>query len=351
MSRHTRVKPGQSFKPNPEAHNAFIAASQHVESLKALGGTQPERDNWQSTIIQVKNNSGFACNQFGVLGIDGVFPTPTDNLDAFKAGPILRGITPAYYPWSTSHWGRFVILLEPAESGAIVAGCISGFCVAKINITNVLHNFADVKDGDAAALASSFSGSAQIMKRESGLGLVWAVVRLGNVSNDFELHPHFELKTALTPGGTATAHLRRYDPDTDAYVTDTDEDLEFVVSDVEGLHRGRARDAFSSPHNEGSIGEARYFAESNRFEIERMQPHALWLVGDVYADFAEGVDFEIDGTEIAFPIGSIITNTDPAANIPVTNIHNWDGSEDGVAEVRWNEEQVRYETPELDCTT
>ena len=168
---------------------------------------------------------------------------------------------------------------------------------------------------------------------------------LGGGSN---LHPHFELKTALTPGGVATAYLRRYSSVSDVYVTDTD--TEFIVSDVEGLYRGRAKGAFSSPHDLGSIGEARYFAESNRFEIERMQPHALWLVGDVYADFATSDStFEVDGIEIAFPIGSIITDTDPAANITVHNIHGWDGDANDKAEVRWNEEQTRWECTELDC--
>lgn len=166
--------------------------------------------------------------------------------------------------------------------------------------------------------------------------------------NDEVYHPHFELKTALEPGMTATAYLRRYNSSTDEYETDTS--TEFIVSDVEALHRGRAKDAYSSPHDEGSIGEARYFPESNRFEIERMQGHALWLVGDVYADFATtDSTFEIDNVQIAFPIGAIITDTDPAANITVHNIHDWDGTANAKAEVKWNEHKKRWECTELDC--
>ncbi len=160
---------------------------------------------------------------------------------------------------------------------------------------------------------------------------------------------HFELKDPHTPGSTTAAHPRDWTGS--AWVTDTAANREFDVTDQLSEYRGRGKDDFSSPHNQGSLGVAERNTASGEWEIVRMQAHALWLVGNVYADFAAGVDFEIDGTEIAFPIGSIITNTDPAANIPVTNIHNWDGSEDGVAEVRWNEEQARYETPELDCTT
>jgi hypothetical protein len=105
-----------------------------------------------------------------------VFPTPTDNLDAFKNGPILIGYTPD--DWI--HRGKFVILLEPAKAGAIVAACVAGICVAKVTVNNPEHQYATVKDADPGALASCLHGSAQILWIETGdSGVKWAVVRLG----------------------------------------------------------------------------------------------------------------------------------------------------------------------------
>ena len=157
----------------------------------------------------------------------------------------------------------------------------------------------------------------------------------------------FELKDALSPGSNATAYVRRWNGS--AWEVDTD--IEIEVYDVDGMFRGRAKDAYSSPHNDGSRGIARYISASSHWEIMVMQPHALWLVGDVYADFADtDSTFEIDGVEVAFPVGGLITDTDPAANITVYNIHGWDGDANAKAEVRWNENQDRWECTELDCT-
>ena len=60
--------------------------------------------------------------------------------------------------------------------------------------------------------------------------------------------------------------------------------------------------------------------------------------------------FEIDGTKKMFPTGSFIVNTDPAANITVHNIHDWDADENALAEVRWNEDSTRWECVDVDCT-
>jgi hypothetical protein len=177
-----QVKPGQPYRPSASAHNTFVGAARYVQSLQAGHGREPLRDNWQATIVQVKNNSGGDRQRFDVLGIGnvaetvGVFPTPTDNLDAFKNGPILLGYTPDGW----IHKGKFAVLLEPAKIGAIAAACVAGTCVANVTVNNPEHQYAEAKDADAGSLTSCLHGSAQILWIEAGAsGVKWAVVRLG----------------------------------------------------------------------------------------------------------------------------------------------------------------------------
>jgi hypothetical protein len=128
----------------------------------------------QRTVVFVQNDSGSDVDRFGVLGISNVFPTPTDNLDGFKAGPVLHGITPA----AGTHEGIFVVLLEPAESGKIARAYAPGI-VVQISVGNADHPYADVKDADSTQLESGWSGSARILWKQSGTGTKWAVVRIG----------------------------------------------------------------------------------------------------------------------------------------------------------------------------
>ncbi len=215
MTRLSHVKPGQSFKPNAPAHNAFVDAAQYVEALKARGGTTPGRDNWQSSIIQVKNTTESDLARFSILGIDpdNVFPTPTDNLGGFQAGPLLYGETPE----EETHFGSFVVLLEPAPADGIVAACVSGMCVCKVNITDENATRADVKDDDEVCLDGTGVGAAQILWRESGTGVVWAVVRIGNIDGMKVAFTMTEDMGATTSGEASVTLHGAWDPSTEAY--------------------------------------------------------------------------------------------------------------------------------------
>ena len=159
---------------------------------------------------------------------------------------------------------------------------------------------------------------------------------------------HFELKDDLSPGTTVTAYLREWSGS--AWVTSTDAGDEFEVTDAFSQYRGRKKDKFSSPHNVGSIGKARLNSESSQWEIVEITPHALWITGDVYAAFTTtDATFEVDGVKVMLPTGSIIVNTDPAANITVNNDHDWDGTANDLAEIRWNEVDADWDCVELDC--
>ncbi len=199
MGHVKKVHPGEPWRPAADAHNAFVDAARYVEQLKASGGARTGPDQWQTTILQVKNNSGAALDRFNILGIDDVFPTPTNNLDTFKNVPVLHGVTPT----TADHFGRFAVLLEPAADGAIVAACVSGVCVCQVNVTDENATTADVKDGDAVCLETGGAGSATILWKESGAGIVWAVVRVGNTAGEYDRCKGL-LKGALDSGDSTT---------------------------------------------------------------------------------------------------------------------------------------------------
>ena len=80
-----------------------------------------------------------------------------------------------------------------------------------------------------------------------------------------------------------------------------------------------------------------------------MQPSALLIVGLAYTDYGTGVDLEIDGVTVMQPVGGIITDTDPAANITVVNSHAWEVDEDARVVAAWNENTEQWEALQITC--
>ena len=155
-----------------------------------------------------------------------------------------------------------------------------------------------------------------------------------------------ELKDALSPGGQATAYFRRWTGA--AYVTDTTVEIE--VYDVLGVFRGRGKDDYSSPHNDGSFGEVEYWPDSNRWEIKRLTPHATHIKGLATGDWNGGFVY-IDGHSIVLPTGAIITDQDPGGNITVRDRYNWDGSENDMIDAVWDESADEWRMQQKACWT
>ncbi len=137
---------------------------------------------------------------------------------------------------------------------------------------------------------------------------------------------YFELKDALTPGATVTAYLR-----VDG-VTDTD--TEFEVKDVFGKYRGRAKGAFSSPNDRGSLGRAVLFR--GVWEIRELEPHAMKIKALI--DMSSGLlttdpNITIDTVTITQPEGAILL--DPTIT-EVTNVLSVAGDDDGIVFAEWN---------------
>ena len=168
-----KVKSGDPFRIPAATFNCFVdAARAHAEGRQQQLQT-PAVQTPSSGIVLLRNDSGDDIDRYNVLAVSGVVFNPDTYPDSFKERVVLTGDTPA-----TADAGRLVIALEPTPSGAIGRALASGVCSVKVNVSDADHTHADVNDGQAGSLASSETGAARILWKESGTGLKWAVVAL-----------------------------------------------------------------------------------------------------------------------------------------------------------------------------
>jgi len=170
-----KVKSGDPLVIPASTFNAFIDAAQaHQAGQRAVGG-EGIRTFGHTATVRIRNDSGADIGRFGVLGIDGPVIGPDANLVEFQGRPTLKGVTPV----AGTHDGKFVVLLDPIGNGRIGRGCAGGVTVARVDVSDAAHGYADIDDGDASHLASASSGAAKILWKESGTGEKWALVTIG----------------------------------------------------------------------------------------------------------------------------------------------------------------------------
>jgi len=169
-----KVRSGDPLDIPAATFNTFIDSARDFLSRQSDMNRARIRDTRNSGIILVKNASGEDRARFEILGITDPVISVSDNEEHFKNRVALKGEMPSV----DDHTGKFVILLEPLKSDGIGMAMALGICPVKLTVDSEDHTHADVKDEEAATLQSGFSGSAQILWKESGTGEKWAVVRI-----------------------------------------------------------------------------------------------------------------------------------------------------------------------------
>lgn len=172
----TKVKTGDPLVISAADYNAFVDAALDLRQRQLAQGRVTKASQWENGPVLVRNDSGSDVGRFYVLGLNGPIFTPTADLDGFKNHRAWVGGSPD----ETAHADcKFVITQVPIAAGKLGLACIGGATPVQVEVTNETHAFADVVTGTTANLASSASGGAQILWKESGTGLKWALVRLG----------------------------------------------------------------------------------------------------------------------------------------------------------------------------
>jgi len=174
-----RVRTGQRLDIPAGDWNAAMdaAADLRTRQMAFRAGSDPA---WlQSGVVRVRNDSGADRSAFDVLGVSGVIVEPADNLAEFqRRGRVcLTGVVPA----KADHVGKFVVLIEPLADGAIGKAVAAGVVQCQVDVQSEGDQYAEVADG-SYTLASGDGGTARILSVQSGTGVKWAVVRIGNAT-------------------------------------------------------------------------------------------------------------------------------------------------------------------------
>ena len=132
---YKKVTAGDSFSFPARLYNQLVDVAKEQNNDTSINGSVALPDRSKDLIL-VKNSSGGDADQYGILGIDGPLFDPATEDIAFKDQIILDCITPA----ADHEDGSFVILNEPIADGMVGFACISGTCIAKVDILSPLRN-------------------------------------------------------------------------------------------------------------------------------------------------------------------------------------------------------------------
>lgn len=178
--RDGRVEPGQKIASafSARAWNRAQDAADLVLDERGRFGAGPQAGRELApNVVLIRNGSGQDIPWLGVLGISGVAINPSggelDGTDEaadiarrFARGPVLSGATPQV----ASHADAFVVAMEPIAAGAIGRAAIGGMFACKVNVTDVTHRFAVVKNNDVTQLQSARCGPLQLVWKDGSIG-------------------------------------------------------------------------------------------------------------------------------------------------------------------------------------
>ena len=140
----------------------------------------------------------------------------------------------------------------------------------------------------------------------------------------------FELKDALTPGGQATAYLLDKNGD-----EDTDQEFE-VYDQVLGDIRAPV----------GAKGYAKFFADSERWEILVIQRQATKCKGLVKGATVSPNDFTVDNVTAYNGLSPV---AGPSSELTVKNTFSDDADDNAIISFSWNETDDQWEEDDILC--
>jgi hypothetical protein len=170
--------------------------SQQSDELRTLVG---------HGVIWIKNISDAKVNEFEVLGLDEPVTTKADNETEFKYNLFWKATKPST---TTPHYGKYVVLQEPAESQGFARAIIHGITLVKLNITHASDSYVEIEHEVTATLKTSALGSSRILWKTSGTGSSdkWGLIRLGEPSGEILVKNSTGSAIAAGSSGTATVH-------------------------------------------------------------------------------------------------------------------------------------------------
>jgi hypothetical protein len=158
------------------AWNDFVDTAKWAKRFRDGNKMPADANERPLDVIRVRNESGAAVVQFGVLGLGDMVINPTDNVNLFKTQAWWKGIMPLE-PKSTA---RFCVALEPLAINAIGYAAVGGVVPVQLSGDDQTkhYEFAEATASSTAGLHACSRGGARIVWREDAGDPRWALVSL-----------------------------------------------------------------------------------------------------------------------------------------------------------------------------
>lgn len=201
------VHAGEPLKIQASVWNDVLAIVRWWRGSQIERLTRDLESIFPPSVIWIKNTTSSDIARGEVLAIDSSpVITLSENADFFKSRLEWEGTTPST---STPHFGKFVVLREPAaKNGGFARAVASGVALAKLNITHASDNYCEIANGVTSYLTTSALGSARILWKSTGTGSSdkWGLIRLGDPSGEILVYNATGSSIAAGASGTATVY-------------------------------------------------------------------------------------------------------------------------------------------------
>lgn len=168
------VSAGQDWEPPHYAEwNAMLGAAQRSSSTgsSALQGDGREFTGGETILVNNSSGSGYDAGSVIAIGAPSFAPG-TDQYESYTFEASAPNAT------DRGRWGIIPYEIPAGEFGLAISG---GIAYCDVNVTHASHAYADVASG--GGLESGFSGSAEIIHKPAGTGVLDCVVRF-HVADD-----------------------------------------------------------------------------------------------------------------------------------------------------------------------
>lgn len=175
-----QVSTGERLRISADVWNRILRATQWAESYQRGSGAARVRTTQDLGRALVKNGSGVDVDRFGILGIDLVPYTPTDDEAGFLGGVRFTGDKPT---WKRAQ--SFAVATEPIKDGTFGLCQLTGLVQCRIIGSDKIKSAGPVSDS-VDYLSTLRGGSASVLYDEGDGGNPtterWAIVCLGGAT-------------------------------------------------------------------------------------------------------------------------------------------------------------------------
>lgn len=181
-----KVKAGDAIPRSARLHNSFLQTDRSRKLKEYDKPNTPKKQKKKYGIVQVKNTTGDGLDFGTVLSLSELSFVPTLEILSWMPHVVFDGVEPSEMR------PAFVVLQQPLPDGAIGDGLLIGITPCEITVTNEDHQCVTLSGG-SYNLVSAESGPGQILWKESGTGLLNAIVCLNGESTTESQHVRFEI--------------------------------------------------------------------------------------------------------------------------------------------------------------